>query len=176
MAEGKQMNNPERTRTIHWAKPAEGRRDASRTSGLEYLQSIVRGELPSPPVACLVGYRIKTVEEKKAVFELTPEEYHYNPFSTVHGGMLTTLMDSAITASVLTMLPKGKACATMEIKVNFIRPVSAKTGVISCEATLVHASSRIATSRAEIRDSKGKLYAQGLGTCAIFSPPIPSAK
>jgi|APSaa5957512576_1039674.scaffolds.fasta_scaffold25133_2 hypothetical protein len=74
----------------------------------------------SGPSARLIGYRIIDVDNGYSTFELNPEEYHYNPFSTVHGEILSTLLDSAMTAPVLSTLAKGFGCATVEIKVNFI--------------------------------------------------------
>jgi len=136
-----------RERIISWADPETNKRDAMASiSGLEYLRGIKDGRIDPPPAAKLLGYRIHTIEPGHSVFELDPAEYHYNPFATVHGGILSTLLDSAMTASVITTLPQGQTCSTMEIKVNFIRPVTAETGVLRCEACPVHVGRRLATA------------------------------
>jgi uncharacterized protein (TIGR00369 family) len=158
---------PDRTHSITWADPSASARDASAVSGLDYLNAIKNGDIP-PPVARLIGYRIVEVEHGRAIFELYPAEYHYNPFATVHGGIACTLMDSAMTASVLSTLPVGQACSTIEIKTNFIRPITTKTGAVCCHAELIHAGSQIAMASGKIVDGKGKLYATGVSTLMIF--------
>lgn len=158
----------ERKRTFSWDNPKVTARDGATISGLDYLKAIKAGEQSPPPVAMLMGYRIADVDEGFAAFELDPGEYHYNPFSTVHGGVLSTLLDSAMTASVMTTLPKGVACATVEIKVNFIRPVSQETGLIRCEARPIHVGKRLATVDGRITDKEGRLLAHGVSTCSIF--------
>jgi uncharacterized protein (TIGR00369 family) len=138
-------------------------------SGLEYLTAIKAGRISPPPAAMLLGYRIHTVECGYTVFELDPAEYHYNPFGTVHGGILSTLLDSAMTSAVITTLPRGTTCSTVEIKVNFIRPVTVETGVLRCEARPVHVGQRLATVEGHLKNREGKLVAHGISTCSIFS-------
>ena len=159
----------ERIHTVTWDDPASSARDARAIGGLEYLEGIRTGKVSPPPVARLVGYRIRDVEPGSAVFELEPAEYHYNPFRTVHGGIATTLLDTAMTAAVLSTLPKGLACSTLEIKVNFIRPITAKTGLVRSEARAIHVGKRVATAEARILDDRQDLFAHAVSTFAIFS-------
>jgi uncharacterized protein (TIGR00369 family) len=158
---------PERTRTIQWEDPQISSRDTQNISGLDYLCAIRDGNIAPPPAAILVGYHIVNVDVGQAVFELNPSEYHYNPFSTVHGGMLSTLLDTAMAAAVMTVLPAGKACSTLELKINFIRPVSTRTGLITAKANIIHAGKRVATAEGRLFDVKEKLYAHAICTCLI---------
>jgi len=146
---------PKRTRTIQWEDPQISSRDTKNISGLDYL-------------CALVGYHIVNAVTGQAVFELKPSEYHYNPFSTVHGGMLSTLLDTAMAAAVMTVLPAGKACSTLELKVSFIRPVSSRTGPITAKANLIHAGKQVATAEGRIYDANEKLYAHATSTCLII--------
>ncbi len=118
-----------------------------------------------------MGYRIAEVENGRAVFTLTPAEYHYNPFATVHGGIASTILDTTMTAAVLSTLPVGLGCSTLEIKVNFIRPITKKTGEMRCEATIIHVGKRIATAAGKLMDRNKKLYAHAVGTCLVFQSP-----
>ncbi|MBC2716635.1 MAG: PaaI family thioesterase [Desulfobacteraceae bacterium] len=161
-------DNTERTRTISWEDPKISVRDANAVSGLDYLKAIKAGKISPPPIARLVGYRIVDVENGAAVFEIAPGEHHYNPFSTVHGGILSTLLDTTMTAAVLSTLPIGKSCSTLEMKVNFVRPVTGKTGRICCRAGIIHSGSRIATASGKIFDDNERLVAHGISTCMIF--------
>jgi uncharacterized protein (TIGR00369 family) len=137
-------------------------------SGLDYLTSIKDGRISPPPAARLIGYTIAEAEKGYVVFELQPGEYHYNPFATVHGGILSTLLDTAMTASVLSTLPHGLSCSTIEIKVNFIKPVTAETGVLRCEARPIHVGKNLATVEGRLKDGNDALLAHGVSTCSIL--------
>ena len=159
----------ERTKTISWGDPQINKRDAvTSISGLDYLRAIKENRINPPPVANLIGYKIYDVDNGYAAFELNPAEYHYNPFATVHGGILSTLLDTTMTASVLSTLPKKFSCTTIEIKVNFIRPVTADTGVLLCEAKPIHIGKKLATVEGRLIDKNGVLHAYGVSTCSIF--------
>lgn len=158
---------PKRTRTIQWEDPQISSRDTRNISGLDYLRAIRDGRIAPPPAAGLVGYHIVNVDIGQAVFGLNPSEYHYNPFSTVHGGLLSTLLDTAMTAAVMTVLPAGKACSTLELKVNFIRPVSSRTGPVTAKASILHAGRQVATVEGRLFDGNERLYAHATSTCLI---------
>lgn len=156
-----------RVHTVTWEDPRISKRDATAISGLDYLLAIKEGRIEQPPVARLIGYRLREAERGRVVFELEPAEYHYNPFATVHGGIMSTLLDSAMTAAVLSTLGVGLTCATLEMKVNFVRPVTGAVGVVRGEGTVIHAGSSIATADGKLLDGRGKLYAHAVSTCSI---------
>ncbi len=158
----------ERTLTITWEDPKISARDASAVTGLDYLKSIKEGKISPPPIARLVGYKIVNVETGTAVFEIEPGEHLYNPFSTVHGGILSTLLDTTMTAAVLSSLPIGKSCSTLEMKVNFVRPVTGKSGLMCCRAEMIHSGKRTATASGKIFDDRERLVGHGTGTWTIF--------
>jgi uncharacterized protein (TIGR00369 family) len=163
------MQNMERRQTISWQDPKVSARDIDSISGLDYLKAIQDGRIHPPPVAMLVGYKISAVEAGRTVYELDPHECHYNPFASVHGGIISTLLDTAMTAAVLSTLGKGVGCATAEIKVNFIRPVTTGTGTLRCEARPIHIGKRLATAEGHLKDSRGMLYAHAVCTCSLFT-------
>ncbi len=138
-------------------------------SGIEYVRQIFDGELPPPPISQLMGFRGVEFEHGRAVFEMTPGPEHYNPIGTVHGGIALTLLDSAMGCAVHTTLAAGVGYTTLEVKTNFVRPITAETGVIRCEGTVVHGGSRIATAEGKLVDAAGKLLAHGTTTCLIFA-------
>jgi len=160
-----------RVHTVTWEDPQTSRRDAAVISGLDYLLAIRDGSIGQPPVARLIGYRIREVKQGHVVFELEPAEYHYNPFATVHGGIMSTLLDSAMTAAVLSTLRIGLTCFTLEMKVNFVRPVAGPVGVVRSEGNVIHVGSSIATAEGKLLDRQGTLYAHAVSTCSIASLP-----
>lgn len=157
-----------RTRTVSWQDPRALAEAGKGLSGLEYLRKIVAGELPPPPIGALMDFRVIEVEEGRAVFAVTPAEYHYNPIGVVHGGVAATLLDSALGCAVHSTLPAGVGYTTLEIKVNYIRPLTKETGPVRCEAKVIHLGARTAIAEGRIEDERGKLYAHGSTTCIIF--------
>lgn len=77
-------------------------------------------------------------------------------------------MDSALACAVQTTLAKGEAYTTAEFKVNLIRPITTRTGLVECEGTVVHKGRTTAVSEARLIDKDGKLLAFGTETCSIF--------
>jgi uncharacterized protein (TIGR00369 family) len=160
-------NDSKQTRTISWEDPRLLAEAARALSGLEFLQKIVAGELPPPPLAALMNFDLVELREGHAVFAVEPAEYHYNPIGVVHGGLAATLLDSAMGCAVHSTLPAGTGYTTLEIKVNFIRAMSANTGRVRCEAKIIHAGRQTATAEGRVVDNSGKLYAHGTTTCLI---------
>ena len=163
------MSN-ERTRTVTWEDPRALAKAAVGLSGIDYLRKIVSGELPPPPIGVLMNFRIAELSEGRAVFTVEPAEYHYNPIGVVHGGVAATLLDSAMGCAVHSTLPAGASYTTLEIKVNYLRPLLADTGMVRCEANIVYVGGRTATAEGRVTDQRGKLYAHGTTTCLIFRP------
>lgn len=159
-----------RTRTITWSDPRAAADAGHGLSGMEYLQKIVAGEIPRPPISAVLDFGLVELEEGRAVFAVEPAEYHYNPIGVVHGGLAATLLDSAMGCAVHSTLPAGAGYTTLEIKVNFVRPMTIETGRVRCEAKLIYVGGRTATAEGRIVDEKGKLYAHGTTTCLIFRP------
>ena len=140
-------------------------------TGLEFLRAIAAGELPGAPIAELLGFEPAEAEEGRVVFAATPDARHYNPIGTVHGGLAATLLDSAMGCAVHSTLPAGVGYATLELKVNFTRPITTDTGRILCEGKLVHRGGRVATAEGRVfAEATGKLLAHGTTTCLILSP------
>ena len=158
----------ERSRSVSWQDPLAGAEAATKLSGLEFLRAISRGDLPGPPIAELMGFGFAEVEEGRVVFECVPAEYHYNPIGTVHGGLACALFDSAMGCAVHTELPAGVGYTTVELKVNFLRPIGIRTGRVLCEGKTIHVGGRIATAEARLLDESGKLYGHATTTCMIF--------
>jgi uncharacterized protein (TIGR00369 family) len=164
------IEQPQRTRTVTWDDPHISAQAAPSMPGLAYLRTIARGELPAPPLMLLLGMTLEEVDEGRVVFTVEPAEYHYNPIGSVHGGLACTLFDSAMGCAIHSTLPAGVGYTTIELKVNLLRPITTKTGKISCEGTVIHVGGRIATAEARLVDTAGKLYGHATTTCMLFRP------
>ena len=159
-----------RTRSFRWPDPARFVEPIQKLSGLEFMRAFLTGELPSPPFMEVLGIRIVSVEPGSVVFEFDPAEYMYSPLGNVHGGIVTVLLDSAMGCSFHTTLPAGVGYTTLELKVNFLRPVTSKVGTLRAEGHVVHSGSRVATTDARLLDREKKLHAHATSTLLILRP------
>lgn len=159
----------ERIRTVTWDDPIASLKAARDLGGIEVLRAIEDGELPPPPVARLLGLEVEGISEGLVTFSFEPAEYHYNPLGAVHGGILTTVLDSAMGCAVHSRLRAGLGYTTLELKVNFLRPVRTTTGRLRAEGKIVHLGGRVATAEAHLVDDGGALYAHATSTCLISS-------
>jgi uncharacterized protein (TIGR00369 family) len=157
-----------RTITTSWEDPRPAFERGKTLSGLDYLRLMQSGELPPPPIARLLGFRLAVVEPGIVVFEGEPGEQHYNPIGVVHGGLAATLLDSAMGCAVHSTLPAGAAYTTLEIKVNYIRAMSAETGLVRARGSIIHAGRSTATADGRLEDGAGKLLAHATTTCIVL--------
>lgn len=162
------MNDTLRTQTFSWQDPLSFIHEAAELSGLELLQNIADGEIPPPPMMVLMNAKVPALESGRVIFEAEPQEYHYNPIGSVHGGFAATMLDSAMGCAIHTMLPAKVGYTTLEIKVNYVRPLSANSGVILCEGNVIHLGGKIATAEGKITNKEGKLFAHATTTCLIL--------
>ncbi len=163
------VDRHERLRTVEWDEPSVNLKASTTMSGREFLAAIRDHELPPSPISRLLGYRVREVGDGYASVELEPGEYLYNPICSVHGGVLCTLLDTAMACAVHTKLAAGQAYVTVGITVSFVRSVTAETGVIHAEGRVVHVGASVATAEGEVLNGNGKLYAHAISTFTIFS-------
>jgi uncharacterized protein (TIGR00369 family) len=143
--------------------------DPKHLDGLEHLRAMLAGLVPRPPIASLLDFRLVEIERGRAVFEQRPASNQYNPMGLVHGGVAATVLDSAMGCAVLAMLPARATYITLDLTVNFVRPVREEVGRLVCEGKIVHAGASIATTEGRLMDEQGRLYAHATGTCLIRS-------
>jgi uncharacterized protein (TIGR00369 family) len=140
--------------------------------GLAYFREMLAGGAPRAPMTSLLDLRLLEVDKGRVVFGTVPTRKHYNGMGVVHGGLAATLLDSALGCAVNTLAPPGRLFTTLELKINFTRPLTDTVGPIRCEARVVHLGTRVATAEGRVVDTAGKLYAHGTTTCiAVDAQP-----
>lgn len=145
-------------------------------SGLQIMQAMLRGELPTPPISHTLDFRLVAVGEGLAVFQGRPGEAHLNPMGTVHGGWFATLLDSALGCAVHTRMPPGRGYTTAELGVNLVKALTPKVPRVRAEGRVVHCGRQLATAEARLVGPDGTLYAHATTTCLVFDlPPAPRA-
>ncbi|MCM3882731.1 PaaI family thioesterase [Frankia sp. R82] len=114
-----------------------------------------------------LGIDLVTLDIGRSVWTFRPSPAAANAMLTVHGGVIATLMDTAMGSAVYTRLPADTYYTTLELKVNFVRPVSLTADLVTCEAKAVHVGRRTATAEASVVNTDGKLIAHGSCTCLV---------
>ena len=138
------------------------------TSSLEVFQKMVAGELPQPPIAGTLDFRLAKIQSGRAEFVSKSKIDYYNPLGTTHGGYIATLLDSAMGCAIQSTLAAGKGSTSLEFKVNFVRPVFDETGTLRAIGEIINAGKQIVTAEAKLTDENGKLYAHATTTCFVF--------
>lgn len=135
---------------------------------IDVFRKMIARELPAPPIAESFDFILTQIEIGRAVFEGQANEKLYNPLGTVHGGFISTLLDSAMACAIHSTLDAGKGSTSIEIKINFVRPIFEKTGKLKAIGETVNIGKQIASAEGKLIDENGKLYAHGTTTCFIF--------
>ena len=162
-----------RSRTVTWHDPRITAAGALERSGLETMEAIRDGVLPPAPIGMLMQFDIRSLEEGRVEFGCTLDESMYNPIGVVHGGLVCTLLDSVAGCAVHTTLPAGMAYTSIEIKVNYLRPVHATSGPLTAIGRVTKPGRRVAFAEGEILDARGATVATASSSLLVF--PIPPA-
>jgi uncharacterized protein (TIGR00369 family) len=140
-------------------------------NGLQTMQAMLRGELPYPPIARTLDFRLVEVSEGVAVFQGTPGVDHLNPMGTVHGGWFATLLDSALGCAVHTRMLPGRGYTTAELGINLVKAITPKVPRVRAEGRVIHCGRQLATAEARLVGPDGTLYAHATTTCLVFDLP-----
>ena len=157
-----------RSRTISWTDPARVRFHQRGLDGYERLAAIKRGDASPPPAAALLGFSLDELERGRTVFSVVADELHENPMGTMHGGIVATLVDTAMGCAVSSTLPADAGFTTLELSTNFVRAITQSTGRVHAEGHVVHSGGRVVTTEARVYDDAGTLYAHAKSTCLVL--------
>ncbi|HTS85712.1 MAG TPA: PaaI family thioesterase [Usitatibacter sp.] len=137
-------------------------------SGMEYLQRIISGEYAQLPIGITLGFRIAAAVPGSVTVIGNPGVNSYNLLDTVHGGWTAAVLDTAMALSNLTLLDLEQTFTTLDIRINYIRPITVETGEVAAVGSVINSGRRVAYVEAELTDSAGKLLAHGTGSCLIL--------
>jgi uncharacterized protein (TIGR00369 family) len=157
-----------RERTIRWSDTALGLSALPRMTGLDFLRAIRDGELPPAPISSPMLMRLDEVDEGRVTFSCEPDESLYNPIGSVHGGVMCTILDSALGCAAHSTLPAGIGYTSIEIKVNYLRPVQIGVGRLTAIGTVTKRGKRVIFADGEVRDAEGNMVATASGALLVF--------
>jgi uncharacterized protein (TIGR00369 family) len=130
---------------------------------LDLIEKVYAGELPPPPVATLIGFTLTAIEPGRAVMELMADARHANPMGTVHGGILCDIADAAMGMAYASTLDEGESFTTLELKINFLKPVWA--GKLVATGRVVKGGRTVGLVECDVVDEKDRLVARATSTC-----------
>jgi len=137
------------------------------TTAYEITKKVISGEEQPPPIARLIGFRPLSAADGAAVFEMDADERHWNPMGTLHGGVLCDIADAAMGFAYASKLEEGESFTTVELKINFLRPVW--KGRLRASARIVKKGRKIGLVDCEVTDEKGNLVARASSTCMTLT-------
>ncbi|MDQ6605472.1 MAG: PaaI family thioesterase [Actinomycetota bacterium] len=160
-------------------RPAQGtilgQETFERHSGLEVLRAQIAGDLPPPPIHYLLGLAPESAAAGEAAFVLPVTEWLCAPPpGRAQGGFIALLAEAGVMGAIQTKLPAGTAFAPIDLKVNFLRPLSADGREARAAGRVLHAGRRIAVASADVRDADGKPVAVATGS-AMLLPGRPAS-
>jgi len=154
-------------------RPAEGEvvpQDVfDRMEGLEMMRAWERGDLPPEPLACLFGIELTTVGSGKVACTMQASQWFTTAGGTFYGGVIALLADYALNGAVHTTVDAGTSYATLDLKVNFLRPIVPDGRPVEARATVVHRGRSIAVATAEILTADGKTAALANSSSMILA-------
>ena len=137
-------------------------------SGLDYLQRIISGEYAQLPIGEHLGFRIAAAEPGMVTLKGLPDERSYNLLKSVHGGWTAAILDTAMALSNLTLLGNDVTFTTIDIRINYLRPITVQTGEVTATGNVLQSGRKIAYVEAKLVDAVGKLLAHGTGSLLIM--------
>jgi uncharacterized protein (TIGR00369 family) len=143
--------------------------DLATLDGFEQLVALTDGRLPGAPIAATLGMSNFQVERGSVSVELGVEHRHYNPIGSVHGGVLSTLLDTAAGCAVHSTLAVGESYTSLDLSVKFLRAVTVDSGTLRAVGTVVQRGRRTALAEARLFDEQGRLVAHATSSCMILT-------
>jgi acyl-CoA thioesterase len=120
------------------------------------------------PFSASLGFRILRADEDGAVIEADPRPEHLNGGGIVHGGYLTSLLDSATGWAVHARLPDDVPAPHVQLSVQYIRAAVAGQTLV-CHGRCLSAGRRIASAEAEITQGD-RVIARAVTSHAVLRP------
>ncbi len=128
---------------------------------------LVRRRMQESKSSELLGFDVESVQDGRAIFRLDVRPRHKQIHGVVHGGILAALADTAAAIAAYTVIPKGVEIATLELKINYMEPVSG--GRVKADARVLRKGRNFIVTECEIFNENGSLAAKALLTFSAAS-------
>jgi uncharacterized protein (TIGR00369 family) len=152
---------------VEWHDPAGITEQWARMDGRSFLEAIGRREIPLPPILSVLDISEGALGDGWIEFNMRPQPFMMNLAGTMHGGVLATLIDSALTCALVTKLPAGMACTSIDLQLRFFRPARVSAELLTARAQVLHKGTTVGATQGEVRDARGRLIVHGTSSLAI---------
>ncbi len=159
-----------RTRTYTWPEPPADGGHNTASAGLPALQAMIAGERPLSPAAYTLGLRATSAEEGLIVMTATPAEWALNNGGTVHGGIVSGWVDSALGYATASVVEEGVGFNTLDLTVRYIRALRPDRTPATIRAEVEHAGRTTSVVQVKVIDSEGRTCASASGVMVLFRP------
>lgn len=169
-----------RSRASTWPDASSLYARASEFSGLEFTSGIAKGTLPQPAIGPLLDMWLTDAADGMGEYQVRPQEFHYNPMGTVHGGLAAAMIDSGTGIACYTTVPKGAGFTTMSLQVDYLKGITIDAGLLTARGKVVRRGRQILIADADLVGADGAVYARGSSTCIVLprmsaAPAAPSS-
>lgn len=159
-------------RTFSWNLSNDAVQDLVRLDKQQRIKFFENLPMENVPIGALMDFSRITVDNKGQVsFYIIPQEFHYNPLGTVHGGLAATVLDSCNSISANCQLDRGFLTMTTDIRVNYLRPITVLTGEITATAKIEKIGKKVIFVNGSLYDKSGKVYATASSTELVVKVP-----
>lgn len=161
-----------------WRRPPQGevlpQEVWERHDGLEIQRRLADGRLPRPPLSHFTGLRLTHADAGTTRMVLPPSGWLASPSGFVEGGFIAMVADAALQSAIQTTAPAGCAVASVDLKVNFLRPVPPDGGALVATGTVVHRGNSLVVADADVVNAQGKRVAVATGS-GLLLPGRPAS-
>ena len=160
-------------RTFSWHLPEDAVQKLISLDKKERINFFSNLPIDNVPIGSLMDFSSISVDDKGQVsFFITPQEFHYNPLGTVHGGLAATILDSCNSITANCQLDKGFLSMTTDIRVSYLRPITVSTGELTATATIEKVGRKVIFVNGSLYDKSGKVYASANSTELVVEAPL----
>ena len=144
----------------------EALRPPKTSRHLDRLQAWLRGEVPAPAIATLIGFRPVDFRLGGSTFELLASGRHANPMGTLHGGIVCDLADAAMGTAMATSLEDDESFTTLDLTAKYFKPIW--NARLRATARLVKRTRTLGLIECDVHDDKGALVAKVFSSCMVL--------
>lgn len=169
-----QSTTTARSTTFRWQEPGPLFATRPELSGLQYLQGMLNGDVLPPPVVQALGITLVRAEPGVVRFAMPVPDHLVNHLGFLAGGILSTVVDAALASAVLSVITPDQDIVTLDLNVDFLRPVVVACGSVTVDAEVVHLGRNRGLATCRAVDSNQRVCAIGKSTCLIRPKTLPT--
>jgi uncharacterized protein (TIGR00369 family) len=136
------------------------------TKHLAMLTNLAKGDVPPPPIAQLIGFRLQEVDLARTTMVMSASSRHANPMGTLHGGVICDIADAAMGTAMATTLEDDESFTTLDLTTKFLKPVW--NAELTATATVTKRTRTLGLVECDVTDEKGSLVAKVWSSCMVL--------